>query len=451
MLATDVIERAEKRIGQTLCGKWHLDRVIGVGGMAAVYEATHRNRNRVAIKLLHPELSLDEGTRARFLREGYVANTIRHPGAVQVLDDDVTQENVAFLVMELLHGESLEERIQRKGGALEAQESLLLMEQLLDILASSHDQGVVHRDIKPDNLFLTQEGVLKVLDFGIARLHQGDSRATKVGSFMGTPAFCAPEQARGRWDEVDARTDLFSVGATLFTMLSGTHVHEAETSSEQLALAISATARSLSAVCPEAPQELVELVGTALAYDKEDRFQTARVMRAAVQRVLAGLPKTGKVSGPPPAGLTLGRDARPPAPALASSIFRNHRLFWGVIASGALAALLVLLSRFTHATAEPRVNLPLDKSASASAPPAALTGKVNQPAPPSERVAEPNQTATNAKPKMVKEPHATNRPSPSPSPSPSPGTTTSTTKAAASSNPPAAAPPAGDDLFAKRY
>src|SRR5690606_13718470 len=180
MLAPEVIESAEKRVGETICGKWHLDRVIGVGGMAAVYEATHRNRNRVAIKLLHPALSIEEGTRQRFLREGYVANTIRHDGAVRVLDDDVTEDGYAFLVMELLKGETVEERLHRKGGFLSPHEALTITEQLLEVLEAAHDQNVVHRDIKPDNLFLTDEGKLKVLDFGIARLSQGSSRATKV-------------------------------------------------------------------------------------------------------------------------------------------------------------------------------------------------------------------------------------------------------------------------------
>ncbi len=289
MLSPEVIAQAERRVGQTIGGKWHLDRVIGVGGMAAVYEATHRNRNRVAIKLLHPVLSLDEGTRHRFLREGYVANTIRHEGAVQVLDDDLTEEGVAFLVMELLIGETVEDRMDRKGGALDVPEALELMEQLLDVLCVAHDQGVIHRDIKPDNLFLTEGGRLKVLDFGIARLHQGDTRSTRAGSFMGTPAYCAPEQARGRWDEVDARTDLFSVAATLFAAITGDHVHPAETSSEQLALAIGATARSLSEALPQAPAELVEFVDKALSYNKEDRFQSARAMKAAIARVRAGL------------------------------------------------------------------------------------------------------------------------------------------------------------------
>lgn len=291
MLAPNVLSSAEKRVGQTLSGKWHLERMIGVGGMAAVYEATHRNLNRVAIKLLHPELSLNSETQERFLQEGYAANKIGHPGAVQVLDDAVTEEGLAFLVMELLQGESLEERMRRQGGSLGAHEALGYVEQLLDVLEAAHEKGVIHRDIKPDNLFLTESGQLKVLDFGIARLHRSSIQATEAGSFMGTPAFCAPEQARGRWDEVDERSDLFSVGATLFMMLSGVHVHEAETPSEQLALAVSAAARSLRTVYPHAPAALVELVDRALQYEKEKRFRSAKDMKARVQAVMAQLPE----------------------------------------------------------------------------------------------------------------------------------------------------------------
>ncbi|MCH2109364.1 MAG: serine/threonine protein kinase [Polyangiaceae bacterium] len=291
MLSQAVIEKAEARVGTTLCNKWHLDRVIGVGGMAAVYEATHRNRNRVAIKLLHPQWSLDENTRRRFLREGYLANTIRHDGAVRVLDDYMGEDGTAFLVMELLVGETLEQRVNRKGGVLENRDALLLTQKILDVVASAHDQGIVHRDIKPDNIFLTTSGMVKILDFGIARMNQGDEHGgTQFGSFMGTPAFCAPEQARARWDDVDERTDIYSVGATLFSLLSGRHVHESESSSEQLALAISATAPSLSSCLSEVPRELVELVDTALSYEPDERFQSSRAMHAAIERILPLLP-----------------------------------------------------------------------------------------------------------------------------------------------------------------
>ena len=382
MLAPEVIKSAEKRVGQTICGKWHLDRVIGVGGMAAVYEATHRNRNQVAIKLLHAPLSLEEGTRQRFLREGYVANTIRHSGAVQILDDDVTDDGIAFLVMELLRGESVEERMVRRGGALHPHEALRIADQLLDVLGAAHEQHVVHRDIKPDNIFLTEEGRLKVLDFGIARLHQGDSGATKVGSFMGTPAFCAPEQARGRWDEVDLRTDLFSVGATLFTCLTGAHVHEAETSSEQLALAISASARSLEDELPGFPVELVRLVDKALAYDKADRFQSAQEMRAAVNQVMEAIPSHSLAPPSPsarraaPSGQTLS--TLPPPSADPDSIrppmLGRLRARWMLGFAATVGALALFALVF-------RAKSPQRRASEADQPPAA-SAKMQESPPP---------------------------------------------------------------------
>lgn len=394
MLIPEIMKNAESRVGLTLGGKWRLDRVIGVGGMAAVYEATHRNRNRVAIKMLHPTLSLDAGTRHRFLREGYVANTIRHEGAVQVLDDDMTEDGVAYLVMELLEGESVEERMNRKGGFLGLVEALQITEELLDVLAAAHDQGVVHRDIKPDNLFLTQSGRLKVLDFGIARLHQGDSSQTKVGSFMGTPAYCAPEQARGRWDEVDARTDLFSVGANLFACITGRHVHEAETSSEQLALAISATAPSLREALPDAPDELVELVDRALSYTKDERYQSARAMKAAVRRVRAGLGAVTDSSSPAVTSDPPSMDGPAyPAPgaitAIESDLFSlgglnrsktSLRVLVGLLVAGVLAIFLLIVNqqsprRGASASEIDSPSLEKDRGRSSSPPATAASSK----------------------------------------------------------------------------
>src|SRR5690349_5883660 len=189
--SAELYQRVQARAGTVLNAKWRLESVLGVGGMAAVYSAVHRNQSRVAIKMLHPELSLDNGVRTRFLREGYVANTVDHPGAVRVFDDDLTADGAAFLVMELLVGETLDSRAERKGGKLPAGEVLAITDELLDVLAAAHDKGIVHRDIKPDNLFVTREGRLKVLDFGIARVRElsQESHATAAGTFLGTPAF----------------------------------------------------------------------------------------------------------------------------------------------------------------------------------------------------------------------------------------------------------------------
>ncbi len=287
----DIARRAEGRVGQTLKGKWMLDRLLGVGGMAAVYAATHRNRKRAAVKVLHSELSMNTSVRERFLREGYAANSVGHPGAVAVDDDDVAEDGCAFLVMELLEGETLEARWERKQKQLPPDEVLSLVDQVLGTLSAAHDKGIVHRDLKPENLFLTRSGVVKVLDFGIARLRELGSTASKTqtGSTMGTPAFMPPEQARGRWEEVDGRSDVWALGATMFTLLTGRYVHEAETTNEALVQAVTARARSVADLRPDLPFPIVELVDRALAYDKAERWSSATTMQTALRRAYAGL------------------------------------------------------------------------------------------------------------------------------------------------------------------
>ncbi|HEU4410399.1 MAG TPA: protein kinase [Polyangiaceae bacterium] len=284
--------QALELVGQTLGGKWRLDALIGVGGMAAVYSATHRNGHRAAVKLLHRGFGLSASVRARFLREGYAANGVDHPGVVRVLDDDVLDDGRAYLVMELLTGETLESRWKRRGYRLSAAEVLAVADELLCVLACAHARGITHRDIKPENIFLTDDGRLKVLDFGIA--HFRDSLAasvtkTQTGVALGTPAFMAPEQARGRSREVDGRSDLWSVGATLFTLLTGEYVHRADSSNEMLILAATERSRPLASAWPAAPADLCELVDRALAYEKHERWADASVMRRAVRAAQATL------------------------------------------------------------------------------------------------------------------------------------------------------------------
>ena len=285
-LREDIIERANARLGTVLKGKWRLDAVIGIGGMASVYSATHRNQARVAIKLLHAEVALDAEVTARFLREGYVANAVGHPGTVRVLDDDVSEDNAPFLVMELLIGQTLDTMLALEPDGLAAREVLPLLDQVLEVLGAAHEKGIVHRDLKPENLFLTSEGRLKVLDFGIARLRQLSVQsvtATQAGSVLGTPAFMAPEQALGRWNEVDGRTDIWAVGATAFTLLSGQHVHEAQSLQEQLVLSATRPARKVREVAPNVPEELARVVDQALGFSRDARFADARAMRAALR------------------------------------------------------------------------------------------------------------------------------------------------------------------------
>jgi serine/threonine-protein kinase len=276
--------RAEARVGVVLRDKWHLDVLLGFGGMASVYGATHRNGSRAAVKILHPEFSADEMLRQRFLWEGYAANSVGHPGVVRVLDDDASEDGSLFLVTELLDGETLEERRQRLGGRLSPQEVLVAMHDVLDVLTTAHAQGIVHRDLKPENVFVTRIGQVKVLDFGIARLRElsTSSSLTQSGMAVGTPAYMAPEQARGLSNDVDERSDLWSCGAMMFHLLSGRDVHEGRTANETLVSAITRPAPRLATVLADVAPSLATLVDTALAFAKDRRWANAGAMQQAL-------------------------------------------------------------------------------------------------------------------------------------------------------------------------
>jgi serine/threonine protein kinase len=290
---------AGQRVGRTLCGKYTLDALIGVGGMAAVYKGVHRNGHRVAIKMLHPAISASEALRARFLREGYAANAVDHPGAVRVLDDDTAEDGSVFLVMELLEGETLRELWERAGCRLPIQQIAAFAHQLLDVLAAAHAKGIVHRDIKPDNLFVTADGRLRVLDFGIARMRDASgSSATRTGGVMGTPAFMPREQALGWVKEIDGRTDLWAVGATMFTLVSGEMVHQADTPEHIVVLTATQPARPFGSVVA-VPPAIAAVVDRSLAFAKDDRFPDARSMQQALEQAYLasfGIP----LSGPAP-------------------------------------------------------------------------------------------------------------------------------------------------------
>jgi len=388
----DITERANSRLGTVLKGKWRLDAVIGIGGMASVYSATHRNQARVAIKMLHPEVAVDAEVTSRFLREGYVANAVGHPGTVTVLDDDVTEDNAPFLVMELLVGQTLDTMLAFQPDGLMAREVVPLLDQLLDVLAAAHEKGIVHRDLKPENLFLTSDGRLKVLDFGIARLREFSAQtatSTRAGSVLGTPAFMAPEQALGRWQEVDGRTDIWAVGATAFTLLSGHFVHEASTIQEQLVFSATRPAPPLRSMTPSVPDEIAQVIDRSLAFHREQRFVDARTMRGALRQasaiafgeVFAPLSMPGAASQPgvssarvsTPAelhGATLiapfevtsaitgraetGTTGQPVTRAATDASARRQPLRWFVplLACGVLAALALLFVRGRHANVE---------------------------------------------------------------------------------------------------
>jgi serine/threonine-protein kinase len=281
----DLKTAARDRVGNVVCGKWTLDRLIDIGGMGAVYAATHRNGKKVAIKMLHASLSAEGELKSRFLREGYIANKIQHPGALSILDDDTAEDGSAFLVMDLLVGESLEDLLARSGNSLPPAEVIPIADGALDILAAAHDAGVIHRDLKPGNVFITTAGEVKILDFGLARAKELSfpGSTTRTGMMMGTASYMPPEQARARWQLVDERSDIWALGATIFRTLSGRFVHLGATTQDRLVAAMSQNARSLATVVPDAPRSLVEVIDKSLAFQKSDRWPDARAMQKAIR------------------------------------------------------------------------------------------------------------------------------------------------------------------------
>lgn len=332
----------QERVGRTL-GKYTLLRVIGEGGMAVVYEAVHRNGNRVALKLLRPEVSIGVDVRARFVREGYAANKVGHPGAVRILDDD-ERDGLAFLVMELLDGATLDafsrafaETEDARRGRIPASLAVGIAERVLDVLVSAHEAGVIHRDIKPENVFLERTGSVKVLDFGIARVAiPGETSSTVTGRMLGTPAFVSPEQAYGRRAEVDARSDVYAVGATLFTLLSGRLVHEAESPEETLILAATEPAPALASLVDVDPR-IAAIVDRALQHRRDDRWPSALAMRDALRE--AHLAVFGSSI---PDVLDFARVPSEAAPAVQSTEAPRRRRGLGLALGAALAVVVVV-------------------------------------------------------------------------------------------------------------
>ncbi len=272
--------------GTVLNGKWTLGAPLGSGGAGVVYSATHRNGTRAAVKVLHPALVDDEDRVARFLREGAIVNHLAHPGVVAALDDDRSDDGLVYLVLELVEGTPLAQIIHERAPMAPA-EALAIVDKILDVLKAAHDKGVIHRDIKPANVVLLPNGAIKILDFGVARAGELESgpvvRPTAQGAILGTPCFMAPEQARGRTDLVDARTDLWATAALLFASLTGRPVHGDGVPSEALARAMIRAAPPIRSIVHEVPDAVARVVDRGLAFDREARFQDARSMQFAVR------------------------------------------------------------------------------------------------------------------------------------------------------------------------
>jgi serine/threonine-protein kinase len=260
-------------------GRYRLERVIGRGGMALVYRACDREHDEpVAIKLLADNLAADPELRRRFAREAEVAERLSHPNVVRTLGSGVTGDR-AFIVLEYVDGGNLADELLR-AGRIEPDRAAELGIQAASALAHAHERGLVHRDIKPQNLLLAKDGTLKVSDFGIARVVDG-TQLTQVGTVLGTAAYLAPEQAAG--EETNGAADVYALGAVLYELLTGRPAYYASTVTELLRRRADGEPPPPSALAPDVPPELDALV---LACLREDR--AARPTAREVELTLRG-------------------------------------------------------------------------------------------------------------------------------------------------------------------
>lgn len=285
----DDLTLAKRRVGSTLAGRWPLEKLIGFGGMAAVYASHDPDGAPFAIKLLHSSFSTNEGVRQRFIREAHLTMAVEHAGRVEIFEEGVSDEGDPYFVMELLEGTTLDKLWKKQQRVLPVEYVLELADCILDFLGTCHAAGIVHRDLKPANVFITDSGAVKVLDFGVARKREAGVDPTLAGTALGTPAYMAPEQALGSTDRIDGRTDLFAVGAVIHAMVSGKRLHEGRSHQEAFVLAATRPAPSVANVAPDLRPEVVALVDRALQWDPRNRYQDAAEMRAAIASVLASL------------------------------------------------------------------------------------------------------------------------------------------------------------------
>ncbi|MFO0586985.1 MAG: protein kinase [Polyangiaceae bacterium] len=306
------------QVGQVIHNKYRLLRLIGDGGMGSVFEARHEVLGTtVALKFLHPELSKRSGLVQRFLQEARVSAQIQSPHVVRVTDVDQNPNGQAFIVMEYLEGKTLQtlyEELYHARQRLSYGDALEYSMQMLEGVEAAHVAGVVHRDLKPDNVIITRgkkgEPLLKLLDFGIAKLKvtgQLDRGLTRPGIIMGTPEYMAPEQAYSA-DAVDARADIFSLGVMIFEMLAGRRPVGGDEPHQIATAYLTRNIAKLLDLAPHVPAELAAAVHRAMGPKPEDRFSSVGELRAAIEPFWLA---TRPAATPTPAGVSM----LTPAPA----------------------------------------------------------------------------------------------------------------------------------------
>jgi serine/threonine protein kinase len=276
----DPLNAGEPRLaGRTLDGRYLLETEVASGGMGTVWRGRDEVLGRpVAIKVLHERLAGDPDLLGRFRLEAVAAARLSHPNVVRVFDTGI-DDGVCFIVMELFEGTTLEDRL-RDDGPLPPAEATRVLSGMLQGLAHAHREGVIHRDVKPGNVLLDRDGLVKMTDFGIAKAAFAPSDLTTTGDLLGTARYLAPEQVAG--GSVDHRADLYASGIVLYECLTGRTPFEAETHIATATMRLADTPRPPGALRPGIPRRLEALTMRALAREPEDRFQSADEMNSAL-------------------------------------------------------------------------------------------------------------------------------------------------------------------------
>src|SRR5450432_65484 len=299
-------------------GAYRIVREIGRGGMGTVWLAEHTMLGRrAAIKVLHPVYSSDPVIVTRFFNEARAATAISDPGIVQIFDFGNHVDGNAYIVMELLEGETLADRLKRYT-ALSVADALRIMRQVATSLGAAHRAGIVHRDLKPENIFIVGDPEAaggerpRIVDFGIAKMEASSAVKTQTSAVLGTPAYMSPEQGRGA-GHVDQRSDVYSFGCVLFALLAGHPPFESEGIGELIAMHLREPAPRLSSRASHVPPEVDQLVEMCLAKDPAQRPASGTELAAIMGRLVGSFPTLGHGATPwPVATVALPRPA--PAP-----------------------------------------------------------------------------------------------------------------------------------------
>ena len=401
--ATNILVNVGSHIGQ-----YRIVKKLGAGGMGAVYLGEHiLLGRRAAIKTLLPALSRNKEIAERFFNEARATSAISDPGVVQIFDFGYHVDGTAYIVLELLEGESLANRIDRMGQLLVG-ESLRIARQVAASLAVAHGHGIVHRDLKPDNIFLIHDGETtsgertKILDFGICKLSREDVRITGSGVMVGTPVYMSPEQCRGNSDEIDQRSDIYALGCVLFHMLTGRAPFEHDAPGDFIVSHMQHTPPLASSIVPALPSMVDDILMRCLAKAPSDRFQSMGELCAALGNAMDRISAPGIATSLARPALVLGAGYRSVYDANLGSVvatpgdrpdsveFEAPKLRPSLLKFFAAAAVLllvvaaVIVSRVevggTSAVAEPayRYTTPVDTTAPRAPAPAPIVTQTDE-------------------------------------------------------------------------